>query len=149
MLMLNLGGMCISKPYSFALQASVFNKSEHEIIDYLEFTLKHVISEQSVADVPLGTFLSGGIDSTLITALLQSVNRNPVRSFTVSFPDEVSGVAGYNEAPYAAAVAAHLGTCHTEVSLTASDALNIIPYLPQLYCEPCRFLSIAYSPRLS
>ena len=45
-------------------------------------------------------------------------------------------MAGYNEAPYAAAVAAHLGTCHTEVSLTASDALNIIPYLPQLYCEP-------------
>ena len=121
---------------SFAQQASVFNKSEHEIIDHLEFTLRHVISEQSVADVPLGTFLSGGIDSTLITALLQSVNRNPVRSFTVSFPDEVSGVAGYNEAPYAAAVAAYLGTCHTEVSLTASDALNIIPYLPQLYCEP-------------
>ena len=129
-------GCASARPYLLFSASFRINKSEHEIIDHLEFTLRHVISEQSVADVPLGTFLSGGIDSTLITALLQSVNRNPVRSFTVSFPDEVSGVAGYNEAPYAAAVAAYLGTCHTEVSLTASDALNIIPYLPQLYCEP-------------
>ena len=106
------------------------------VLDQLEQTLHQVVSEQALADVPLGSFLSGGVDSSLITALLQAVSNRPVRSFTIAFPDEGGGEAGFNEAPYAAAVAAHLGTDHTEVALTAADALALIPQLSQLYSEP-------------
>jgi asparagine synthase (glutamine-hydrolysing) len=98
----------------------------------LQAVLEQAVAEQAIADVPLGSFLSGGIDSSLITALLQSVSRRPVRSFTVAFPDS----PGSNEAPYACAVARHLGTDHTEVPLTAGDALGVIPHLPRLYSEP-------------
>ena len=63
-------------------------KSETDVLDRLERTLQQVIAEQALADVPLGTFLSGGVDSLLITALLQSGNSRPVRSFTIAFPDE-------------------------------------------------------------
>jgi len=94
------------------------------------------VGEQAIADVPLGAFLSGGIDSSLITALLQAHSSRPVRSFTIAFPDAGSGEAGFNEAPYAAAVAAHLGTNHSEVALTAADAQALIPQLPRLYSEP-------------
>ena len=89
-----------------------------------------------MADVPLGAFLSGGIDSSLITALLQAQSSRPVRSFTIAFPEAGGGESGFNEAPYAKAVAAHLGTHHTEVALTASDARALIPLLPRLYSEP-------------
>ena len=106
------------------------------VLDQLEQTLQRVIAEQALADVPLGTFLSGGVDSSLITALLQAGSSRPVRSFTIAFPDEGSGEVGFNEAPYAAAVAAYLGTEHTEVALTAADARALIPQLPQLYSEP-------------
>ena len=110
--------------------------SEAAVLDQLEQTLQRVIAEQAQADVPLGTFLSGGVDSSLITALLQAGSNKPVRSFTIAFPDEGRGEVGFNEAPYAAAVAAHLGTEHTEVALTAADARVLIPQLPQLYSEP-------------
>ena len=109
---------------------------EAAVLDQLEQTLQRVIAEQALADVPLGTFLSGGVDSSLITALLQAGSSRPVRSFTIAFPDEGSGEVGFNEAPYAAAVAAYLGTEHTEVALTAADARALIPQLPQLYSEP-------------
>lgn len=101
-------------------------------VEVLDHTLQQVIGEQALADVPLGAFLSGGIDSSLITALLQAQSPRPVRSFTIAFPDS----PGFNEAPFAAAVAAHLGTDHTEVVLTAKDALVLIPQLPLLYSEP-------------
>ena len=109
---------------------------EAAILDQLEQTLQRAIADQALADVPLGTFLSGGVDSSLITALLQAGSNKPVRSFTIAFPDEGRGEAGFNEAPYAAAVAAHLGTEHTEVALTAADARALIPQLSQLYSEP-------------
>jgi asparagine synthase (glutamine-hydrolysing) len=89
-----------------------------------------------LADVPLGAFLSGGIDSSLITALLQAQSSRPVRSFTIAFPDAGGGESGFNEAPYARAVADHLGTDHSEVALTAADARGLIPQLPRLYSEP-------------
>lgn len=116
----------------FALQPAPVAGSEARLLDQLERTLQQVIAEQALADVPLGAFLSGGIDSSLITALLQAGSSRPVRSFTIAFPD----APGYNEAPHAAAVAAHLGTDHTEVALTAADAQALIPQLPQLYSEP-------------
>jgi len=101
-------------------------------IEALDSTLQLVIREQALADVSLGSFLSGGIDSSLITALLQAQSPRPVRSFTIAFPDN----PGFNEAPFAAAVAAHLGTDHTEVPLTSDDALALIPQLPVIYSEP-------------
>lgn len=106
--------------------------NERGALAALEETLQQAVADQAIADVPLGAFLSGGIDSSLITALLQAQSSRPIRSFTIAFPDE----AGFNEAPYARAVADHLGTEHTEVVLTASDACALIPALPRLYSEP-------------
>jgi asparagine synthase (glutamine-hydrolysing) len=100
-------------------------------LEALEVALGTAVRQQSLADVPLGSFLSGGIDSSLITALLQAQSSRPVRTFTIGFEE-----SGFNEAPYARAVAAHLGTDHSETILTAADAQALIPQLPQLYSEP-------------
>lgn len=105
--------------------------SEPEALAALESSLSQAVAEQAIADVPLGAFLSGGIDSSLITALLQAQSSRPVRTFTIGFAE-----AGFNEAPYARAVAQHLGTEHSEILLTSADAQALIPQLPQLYCEP-------------
>jgi asparagine synthase (glutamine-hydrolysing) len=105
--------------------------SEAEGLAALEEALVQAVVEQGQADVPLGAFLSGGIDSSLITALLQAQNTRPVRTFTIGFEE-----AGFNEAPFARAVAAHLGTDHTETLLTSADARALIPQLPELYSEP-------------
>lgn len=106
--------------------------SSQSIIDQLHHTLSLVVKEQSISDVPLGTFLSGGIDSTLITSLLQAQNSKPVRTFTVSFPDHSS----FNEGPFASSIASHLGTEHTDIPLTTEDLIDIIPLLPLAYSEP-------------
>ncbi len=119
-----------------AYAAASTSWSEAQALDNLEAALLQAVAEQAIADVPLGAFLSGGIDSSLITALLQAESIRPVRSFTIAFPDAGSGEVGFNEAPYAAAVAAHLGTDHTEVALTAGDAQALIPQLPRIYSEP-------------
>jgi asparagine synthase (glutamine-hydrolysing) len=119
-----------------AQAAAASAESEPELLHDLEAVLQQVVAEQAIADVPLGAFLSGGIDSTLITALLQAASSRPVRSFTIAFPDAGGGEAGFNEAPFAAAVASHLGTDHTEIALSAADARALIPALPRLYSEP-------------
>ena len=104
---------------------------EIEAIELLESTLRKSVEQQSVADVPLGVFLSGGIDSSLITALMQDQSNRPIQTFTVGFDE-----TGFDESPYALAVAKHLRTEHHELRVTASDALNIIPNLPEIYDEP-------------
>lgn len=107
-----------------------------EALAALDTALRQAVREQAIADVPLGCFLSGGIDSSLITALLQAGSSRPVRSFTIAFPESGCGDAGFNEAPFARAVAGHLGTEHTEVALSAADARGLIPALPRIYSEP-------------
>jgi len=102
-----------------------------EALKTLEAALIIAVQQQSLSDVPLGSFLSGGIDSSLITALLQAKRNRPVRTFTIGFEQSC-----FNEAPYARAVAAHLGTEHTEAVLTTAEALALIPQLPQMYSEP-------------
>ena len=94
-------------------------------------TIVAAVQQQSLADVQLGSFLSGGIDSSLVTALLQAHSRRPVRTFTIGFEE-----AGFNEAPHARSVAMHLGTEHTEIILSPAEAQALIPQLPNLYSEP-------------
>ena len=104
---------------------------EQEALETLEAALKKSTSLRSIADVPLGTFLSGGIDSSLITSLLQSTSSKPVNTFTIGFCEK-----NFNEAPYAKAISDHLSTNHTELYITNEHALEVIPKLPFLYDEP-------------
>ncbi|PRA58945.1 MULTISPECIES: asparagine synthase (glutamine-hydrolyzing) [Pseudomonas] len=105
--------------------------SDSEVIDQLEELMRTTIREQMMADVPLGAFLSGGIDSSLIVGLMQSLSQQQVKTFTIGFDNP-----GYNEAEHAKAVARHLGTDHTELYVTGNDALNVVPKLPDIYGEP-------------
>lgn len=105
--------------------------SEADGLTALEAALSTALRQQSQADVPFGAFLSGGVDSSLITALLQAQSSQPVRTFTIGFEE-----AGFDEAPHARAVAAHLGTDHHETVLTSADARELIPRLSRLYSEP-------------
>ncbi|MDQ3289174.1 MAG: asparagine synthase (glutamine-hydrolyzing) [Pseudomonadota bacterium] len=111
--------------------ANPFEGTEAEALDVLERLLGDAVRGQMAADVPLGTLLSGGIDSSLITALMQASSPRPIRSFTIGFDER-----DYDEATHARAVAKHLGTDHTELRLGAGDALALIPQLPSMYDEP-------------
>ena len=111
--------------------AGQFAGSETEAIARLEQKLGDAVRGQMMADVPLGALLSGGVDSSLIAALMQVNSTRPVRTFTIGFDEEQ-----YDEGTHARAVAAHLGTDHTEMRLSADDALDLIPQLPSMYDEP-------------
>ena len=102
-----------------------------EALAALEDVLGQAIRDQSVADVPVGAFLSGGIDSSSIVALYQKYSSLPVRTFTIGFEE-----AGFDEARHAKAVAAHLGTVHHEHYVSVNEAREVIPLLPAMYDEP-------------
>jgi len=109
------------------------NKSinEVELTENLHSQLKKTISDQMLSDVPLGAFLSGGIDSSLIVSLMQDISSQPIKTFTIGFEDET-----YDESKFARRIAEHLGTDHREYIATAKDAQDVIKLLPYLYDEP-------------
>lgn len=111
--------------------ANPFKGSTEEATDQLEELVRDSVKSRMVADVPLGAFLSGGVDSSLVVALMQAQSDRPIKSFTIGSDDPT-----YDEASYASAVATHLGTDHTELHVTSEDALSIIPRLATMYDEP-------------
>ncbi len=111
--------------------AQPFAGSEGEALDSLERRLGAAVRGQMVADVPLGALLSGGIDSSLITSLMQANSTRKVRTFTIGFEEK-----HHDESAHARLVSAHLGTDHTELRLSANDALALVPKIPGIYDEP-------------
>lgn len=112
-------------------QRSPFTGSFEEACDELEELLSKSIRGQMISDVPIGAFLSGGIDSPLIVSLMQKISPKPVRTFTIGFEDPK-----YNEAEFAKDIAEHLGTDHTEMYVTEKELLEVIPRLSEIFTEP-------------
>lgn len=122
-------GAAVAEPKSYLVESPV--TQERPTMEGLELTLRQAVARRLVSDVPLGAFLSGGIDSSLIVALMQECAAQPVRTYTIGFAE-----SSHDEATYAAAVGRHLGTRHTEYRLTVPEALQQVTLLPTVYDEP-------------
>src|SRR5258708_4645478 len=131
------GGPGENKPYWSAVEVaraglqSPFRGDERAAVDELEDKLLTAVRLRLISDVPLGAFLSGGIDSSTVVALMQSQSRRPVKTFTIGFHE-----GSYNEAQHAKKVAQHLGTEHTELYVTPQAAMDVVPLLPAMFDEP-------------
>lgn len=121
----------LESPEVRSLAGHLALSSDNELVDFLHNHLRDAVAAQMVSDVPLGAFLSGGVDSSTIVALMQAQSARRVRTYTIGFQERA-----FNEAPYARAVAEHLGTEHTELIVTAADAASLIQELPVIYDEP-------------
>jgi len=111
--------------------ANPFRGTPEEAVHLLELRLSEAVAGQMLADVPLGAFLSGGVDSSTVVALMQARSERRVRTFSIGFAEQ-----SYDEARYAKRVASHLGTAHTELYVTPQEALAVVPKLAQIYDEP-------------
>jgi asparagine synthase (glutamine-hydrolysing) len=113
--------------YSDEVQLS----NENEAMDAVRYELEHAVRRRLISDVPIGAFLSGGIDSSLIVALMQEVSNSTVRTFTVGFTEDQ-----WNEAPYAKRIANHIGTKHEEIYISENEMLDLVPIVADYYDEP-------------
>ena len=126
-----------SKDIFFKIKTSLKNiKDEKTTLNELEKILQRSILEQSFSDVSTGTFLSGGIDSSLVTCLLQKSKSDKIKTFTISFPDQTGYESSFNEGPHARKIANFIGTNHTDIPISYKEAQSIIPSIPKLYSEP-------------
>lgn len=133
------GELCIDSPVEYWSVERVFREARHarfsgtfeEAAAELDRLLRRTLSAQMISDVPLGAFLSGGIDSSTVVAIMQSLSARPVKTFTIGFHE-----AGFDEAAAAREVAKHLGTDHVELYVTPREAIDVIPRLPEVYDEP-------------
>jgi asparagine synthase (glutamine-hydrolysing) len=125
------------KPYWSAVERAVaarrdpFRGSDSEATGELDSLLRDAVAKRMIADVPLGAFLSGGIDSSAVVSLMQAQSSRPVRTFSIGFGEDE-----FNEARHAKEVARHLGTDHTELYVSGEEALAVVPKLPEIYDEP-------------
>ncbi|MBP9997231.1 MAG: asparagine synthase (glutamine-hydrolyzing) [Lachnospiraceae bacterium] len=120
----------IEEEYAAGIE-NPFAGTYDEAVEQLDNTLKEAVRSQLMSDVPLGAFLSGGIDSSTIVALMQSIVDNPVKTFTIGFEDE-----RYDESEAADSIAKHLGTDHTSLTITERELQDIVPRLPRIFSEP-------------
>ena len=129
--------ICIESVYWSSLDSmkehyeKPFIGSKDQAVEELNIILSNAVKKQMMSDVPLGAFLSGGVDSSVIVAIMQSMSNKPIKTFSIGF-----GKENYNEAHHAKKVADHLGTDHSELYITDKDALEVIPILGSLYDEP-------------
>ena len=134
---LKKGSLPNPEPYWSLTESAIYGNSnqinfnEIDIQNGLEKYLKKSVKQQMISDVPLGAFLSGGIDSSTIVAMMQQQSNDPVKTFTIGFSEN-----DYNEAKYAKKIASHLGTDHSELYVSSKTAMEVIPKLPSIYDEP-------------